>query len=338
MLTSLAVRRFKSIQSLELPCRKVNVFIGPPDTGKTNILEALALLSRLGWGLPLGESLRLDKALGFGALFHRQLFDRPFEIEFATLAGSASRLSASVVAPATLPGIEAAVRGVQALEFDTPWARVQVDFGARRTLPELRAMRAYAYSSSRHWGYTPGRDGVWVLPSQGRNLMYVARHHQRVYDFLKDLIAGAGWRLHFDLGAKTVRMADLRGDEIVDYNLDLLSDSLKRFFFYAAVLLTSENATLVFDEPDVFAFPPYPKTLGEMIGQDETNQFFVTTHNPYFLAGVLAKTKLDDLALFVCHRDDNGDTAARLLDAEQVAEAIEQDADVFFNLDAFVSP
>lgn len=336
MITSLTIRRFKSIQSLELPCRKVNVFIGPPDTGKTNILEALALLSRLGWGLPLGESLRLDKALGFGALFHRQLFDRPFEIGFVTPEDS-HRLTARAVVQATLPGIEPKDRGVQALGLDTPWASVQLAFGGRQTIPELRAFRSYAYSSSKHWGYAPAGDGAWVLPSQGRNLMYVARHHQRVYDFLKDLIAAGGWKLHFHQGATTFYMSEVRGDDIVDYNLDLLSDSLKRFFFYGAILRTSENATLVFDEPDVFAFPPYPKTLGEMIGQDETNQFFVTTHNPYFLAGVLAKTKLDDLALFVCQRDDDGDTAARLLDGEQVAEAIEQDADVFFNLEAFVS-
>ncbi len=60
MIEHLAIERFKSILSLAIPCRKVNVFIGAPDTGKTNILEALYLLSRLGWGLPLDSSLRLS--------------------------------------------------------------------------------------------------------------------------------------------------------------------------------------------------------------------------------------------------------------------------------------
>ena len=43
----LHISRFKSIRSLDLACRKVNVFIGPPDTGKTNILDALTFLSRV---------------------------------------------------------------------------------------------------------------------------------------------------------------------------------------------------------------------------------------------------------------------------------------------------
>jgi hypothetical protein len=90
------------------------------------------------------------------------------------------------------------------------------------------------------------------------------------------------------------------------------------------------------DEPDVFAFPPYPKTLGEMIGADSSNQFFLTTHNPYFLSGVLGKTPTADLALFLCSRDSDGNTTVKLLDAQQVAEVVEQGANVFFNLEDFV--
>ena len=101
-------------------------------------------------------------------------------------------------------------------------------------------------------------------------------------------------------------------------------------------MLTSENATLVFDEPDVFAFPPYPKMLGEMIGADKSNQFFLTTHNPYFLASLVAKTAAENLSLFVCYRDSEGSTKAKPLSAEEVAQVVEQGASVFFNLDDFL--
>lgn len=325
MLTSLAIRRFKSIKSLELPCRKVNVFIGPPDTGKTNILEALGFLSRLAWGLPLDESLRLSRELGFEPLFHRQLLDQPFEIEVtATESGASGVLAARIMGPH------------RQLSLTREAWHALVRYGQGVSLSALQWLRQYAYLSSEAWRYESGNDVLVVTPPHGQNLHYVARHHERVYDFLRDQVASSGWKLRFDQAAKTFRMSEVRDDDIIDYNLDLLSDSLKRFFFYGAILLTSENATLVLDEPDVFAFPPYPKTLGEMIGHDTSNQFFVTTHNPYFLAGVLAKTKAADLALFVCHRDEAGDTAVRLLDVEQVADVIEHGASVFFNLDAFV--
>jgi len=69
VLKSLEIKRFKSIRSLKLECRKVNLFIGPPDTGKSNILESLYFLSRLGWGWNLDTSLRLTQGSSGTATF-----------------------------------------------------------------------------------------------------------------------------------------------------------------------------------------------------------------------------------------------------------------------------
>src|SRR5713101_4907692 len=81
MITRLSVERFKSIKSLSIPCKRVNVFIGAPDTGKTNILEVFYLLSRLGWGYGLDTSLRIRQEMGFDALFYRQFFDAPIKFQ-----------------------------------------------------------------------------------------------------------------------------------------------------------------------------------------------------------------------------------------------------------------
>ena len=45
MLTNVHIQNFKSVRDLKFDAKRVNVFIGEPNTGKTNILEALALLS-----------------------------------------------------------------------------------------------------------------------------------------------------------------------------------------------------------------------------------------------------------------------------------------------------
>ena len=46
----LEIRHFKSIRELTLDCRRINLFIGEPNTGKSNILESLGLLSFGGYG------------------------------------------------------------------------------------------------------------------------------------------------------------------------------------------------------------------------------------------------------------------------------------------------
>lgn len=43
-INRLVIRNFKSIQHIDLPCKRVNVFIGEPNVGKSNILEAMSLL------------------------------------------------------------------------------------------------------------------------------------------------------------------------------------------------------------------------------------------------------------------------------------------------------
>ena len=48
MIQELEIHNFKSIKDLTLPCKRFNIFIGEPNTGKSNILEALGLLSFIG--------------------------------------------------------------------------------------------------------------------------------------------------------------------------------------------------------------------------------------------------------------------------------------------------
>jgi AAA15 family ATPase/GTPase len=45
MIKNLDIKNFKSIKHLELDCKRVNVFIGKPNTGKSNILESIGLFS-----------------------------------------------------------------------------------------------------------------------------------------------------------------------------------------------------------------------------------------------------------------------------------------------------
>ena len=45
MIKRFTIKSFKSIKSLEFECNRINVFIGPPNTGKSNILEVLSYLS-----------------------------------------------------------------------------------------------------------------------------------------------------------------------------------------------------------------------------------------------------------------------------------------------------
>ena len=77
-------------------------------------------------------------------------------------------------------------------------------------------------------------------------------------------------------------------DIIVSYPYQLSSDTLRRIIFYMAAILSNKDSVLIFEEPESHAFPYYTKYLAELIALDERkNQYFMSTHNPYFLLPLL---------------------------------------------------
>ena len=73
------------------------------------------------------------------------------------------------------------------------------------------------------------------------------------------------------------------------YPYALASDTLRRIIFYMVAMVSNKDSVLVFEEPESNAFPYYTKYLGERIALDETNQFFIATHNPYLLSAIVEK-------------------------------------------------
>jgi hypothetical protein len=74
-IKSLEISNFKSIKHLRLRCRRVNLFIGEPNNGKSSILEAIGLLSHVFHG-------RINKFLRFAALtdlFYPNILEEKFE-------------------------------------------------------------------------------------------------------------------------------------------------------------------------------------------------------------------------------------------------------------------
>ena len=74
----LRIQNFKSIRSLELECRRINVFIGEANTGKSNILEAIGLLSCAHYG-DVRRFVRLQSMID---IFYNSDVSRPIQIEF----------------------------------------------------------------------------------------------------------------------------------------------------------------------------------------------------------------------------------------------------------------
>jgi AAA15 family ATPase/GTPase len=157
--------------------------------------------------------------------------------------------------------------------------------------------------------------------------------HKKLRDTMKNFFSGYSLKIVLKPAEMAFEVQKEEGDLIFNYPYQLTSDTLQRIIFYAIAIESNKDSTLIFEEPESHAFPYYTKWLGEKIGADTTNQYFIATHNPYLLQAVLEKTKKDDIQVFVTYYR-NYQTKAIPLDPNQVSEIMTNDP--FFNLDEFI--
>jgi hypothetical protein len=103
--------------------------------------------------------------------------------------------------------------------------------------------------------------------------------------------------------------------------------------FYFAAIYSNGESVITFEEPEAHAFPYYTKNLAERIALDTNkNQYFIATHNPYFLTSILEKTPKDEIAIFLTYIDHH-QTKVKILSEEGMKKILRMDTDVFFNIE-----
>jgi len=113
------------------------------------------------------------------------------------------------------------------------------------------------------------------------------------------------------------------------------ADTLQRLIFCIAAMKTNQNAVLIFEEPEAHTFPLYTKYLAERIALDSANQYFFSTHDPFFLISLVEKTPLDEIAVFVVRLQEGQTMLRPLTTKEDLGSVLDMDAEIFFNLDWF---
>jgi len=323
MITKLSISNFKSVRQLNIDCKKVNLFIGEPNTGKSNILEALALLS---WCGQSGQKLLSDYVRFelMQYLFYDGLVaDQSVEI----------RISTKEIDPTGIRiTFNADLYEFRKWEDNRPFRKVDnpgrcrgsTVFGHTRNIKFFRFKNLAKYNDK--------EPGALKSPS-GTNLFSVVSGAKALQDIMKDFFEKYGLKLVARHHERTFELQKDVDGWISAIPYTMASDTLRRIIFYTVAIASNKDSILVFEEPESNAFPYYTKYLGERIALDQTNQFFIATHNPYLLSAIIEKARKEDVQVFITYFKDF-QTRVKPLTANQLSELME--ADPFFNLDRFI--
>jgi len=312
---------YKSIAEADLRTKRVNIFIGEPNTGKSNLLEALALLSS-GVSQHINRVVRVQQAADL-------FFDHEIERDISLTINGAfgwhlqfEKQHGRFKAVVTLPGQP----NKQAKYFQPVLAAGH--------WPQLTESPFRYYAFERIPENVRSQQYGFLQPPFGENLPALLYSNKTFRESISSLFRSKGFRLEVRPQESQVLISKEVNDILYSYPFRAISETLQRIVFFKAVLETSSDAVLILDEPEANTFPFYTKYLAERIALDVSNQFFLTTHNPYVLTSLIEKTAASDLAVFIT-RMRNYRTEFLLASDAQLREMLTLTMDVFLDLDRF---
>lgn len=320
---TVTIRNFKSVKTVTLSdCRRINVLIGRPNVGKSNILEALALFDVPYMVNTSGKSLKnLVRIENTAEMFHNGVSTMPIEVVADDSSLQVSRNSNN--------GLSVDI------SIDNEVTRYA--FSSSLTLTTKKEPTAYpsilTYYFPKQFIAESSNIG-FLLPPTGGNLMETVARLPELKSKLAQLFHGYGLKMMFDSGSQEIKAMRENGLDMFLVPFSSLADSLQRLIFYKAAIESNRNKVICLEEPEAHTFPPYISNVVNDIIAGESNQFFITTHSPYVM-NTLLESGGDDLAVYVIDMKDN-QTVARRLTERELQDAYDNGMDMFYNLEAYL--
>lgn len=316
-MLKLHIERFKSIRDITLDCKKTNVFIGKPNSGKSNILESIGILSIMYYGGNLKEWIRYDHS---PSLFFNGSVDEGIKLTVDSKEVTEVKLRKD-----NTFGGAIADRPI----FSINW---NGDFTLQNRVGQYSIYKYYKFSEMPQYSNEPS---TILIPPNGRNLLNVILHNKGLKEVVRSIIEPFGFKLMYDPVEQKIRMRRVIDDTEVVFPYEMLSDTLKRLVFTMSAIETSSDSVLTLEEPEAHLFPYYTKYLAEVIALDNrNNQFFIATHNPHFLSSLIEKSKKGALSVITTYWKDC-ETKVYQLSDEEIEQTWEKGTDFFFNVESF---
>ncbi|MGQ4892622.1 MAG: AAA family ATPase [Candidatus Njordarchaeia archaeon] len=319
------IKNFKSVENLKLDLKRINIFIGEPATGKSNILEAFGFLSYLylnsiGLEMPFSNFVR---SRDLADLFFVRDTTKKIELSFR-----AFRKRINIELYRTTKGYTLRINDKRIALGLQKKGKLQI-----KKSFDYDFVPAYYYTFSK---YTPPRNLVQkaevVLPPNGSNLLRVIREHGELRKIISEFLMEKGLELVLKMDTGELAIQGKTDGMTFELPLWLVSDSLQKLFVILVVSEIYSKSIIALEEPGAKTYPYYTKILAEQISFDKNNMYIITTHNPYILFPIIEKVSTRDINILTT-RIHNCRTEIVKLDEESIKRILEGDVDPFVSIE-----
>lgn len=367
-IENLKISNFKSIEEINISCKKINIFIGKPNVGKSNILEALSLLNpyNTSYANRLAAStiryeqvkdlfyfkdaklpIKIESDLGSAVIdyiYHvdkylYRLFPKEYKIKnqifeydsFSSINEIKDNFIKSVTSLSDLNEHVIPRRGVTAafMQISEDGELRSEDIAVINNNP----IRFYLFKKFLKEEYGTNRFYQYLLPPNGNNLLAVLENYPELMAYCHEKLQEYNLELLISKDTSANKIEILRIEKPYIYKIPYTSiaDTLQRMIFHQAAIISNQNSIILFEEPEAHSFPPYIKELAESIAEDQTNQYFIATHSPFILNSILENTSFENINLFKVSYENHKTSLYKYSD-DELGDLLNFGEDIFFNI------
>lgn len=323
-ISEINIYNFKSLKKCKISgCKRINLFIGRPNVGKSNILEALSVFSipylRENPSKSLTQLIRMESET---ELFYNGSYGDPIKIE---TNNSIARLAYETSGGLSLD-IDSRTDG-GLYEIDD-----RLNLRTKRNDNYNPFIKKYSFHPQQVQRKIHNR---YLIPPYGINIFNVIEKNDLLKREISDLFNEYRLNLVFDKASQSLKIMQMEGrDEIFLVPYNSIADTLQRVIFFKTAVASNENSVLLFEEPEAHSFPPYISHFTQEMIFKKSNQYFLATHSPFILNDFLENAR-DELAVYMV-RYEKHETKLRLLKDSELFDIYQNGVDLFTNSESFI--
>lgn len=358
-INNLEIKNFKSIRDVSIATSRVNIFFGKPNSGKSNLLEALTLFNVLQNKERRSIEPTRIRYNTLDNLFYDRDISKDISVSYkGNLAclcyypGANSYFQLVNPSPAFIENkkdfFEQGLSFNDILNkqvvFPTSWDPLSyksffasLDEDGRsstvhfaESIQKENPVRKYDFRD----GLNYSNPFAAFLKPSGENLFTIVQDKPQIREFITTFFEEFNLDFLIDFSSKKFEIQKKEKGIVYKIPFELTPDTLRRMLFYIAAIYSNSNSTILFEEPEAHSFPPYIKELSELIKADETNNYFITTHSPYFINSLIEDSQsIKGLSFFYVYYEGY-QTKIKKLSQQDLDILWNSSVDIFFNLDS----
>lgn len=365
----LEIENFKSIRHIETECRRINLIVGAPNSGKTNLIEALSLfllhdkdhvfLNTVIKNIRFSNIIDwfyfqdIDNAISIRTNLNNLMIKYLFNNEIEMLSYP-SELKEEQIENIRNSDFNRCINADQCPQYFSNNIRLssfmsqlfynvekkgeKVSIRYLSKTPVNTSLKHYIFDPSLKFFQQDFSD--YLLYPYGENLFRIMETHKPLREVLKDLVSEMNMEVVLDKASRQIFIQKKEEDNLVtQLSYDLLADTTRRILFFLAAIHSNKQSILLFEEPEANLFPPYVSYLIENIIHHKENQYFITTHSPYVLSKLVEKCAFDEYTIMLMYYDAKSNQSKLKLLTEEEIRDIHQNIEMenfFLNISALI--